>query len=66
MRLALLREGIEEWELLQMLADKIGRAATEQIVAPICQDLREFTRDPNRIDQVRETVIQRILQNETD
>ncbi|MCH2183475.1 MAG: DUF4091 domain-containing protein [Mariniblastus sp.] len=62
LRLKLLREGLEERALLQMLSEKIGRAAVQQLIAPVCTDIRTFSRNPNELDQVRQRVIERLLQ----
>ena len=61
LRLQLLREGLEERELLQMLARKIGRNEVEKIISPVCTDIRTFSRDPNQVDKVRKQVIQKLL-----
>ena len=61
MRLALLREGIEELELLRLLSESGGREEADKIVSTICRDIRDFTRDPNLIDKARNLVIQEIL-----
>jgi hypothetical protein len=60
-RLALLREGFEELELLQMLKDLGGESSADQITASICRGIRDFTRDPNAIDVAKEKIIQEIL-----
>ncbi len=60
-RLKLLREGLEERALLQMLAEKIGRPAVEKLLDPACRDIRNFSRDPNELDRVRKRVIEALL-----
>ena len=60
-RLALLREGLEELELLRLLDEIGGQAAADEIVASICRNIRDFTRDPNAIDTARDRVIEEIL-----
>ena len=62
LRLKLLREGLEERALFQMLSDKIGRAAVQELLSPVCTDIRTFSRDPNELDRVRQRVIERLLQ----
>jgi len=61
-RLALLREGLEELELLRVLAESGGEDAADEIVASICRTIRDFSRDPNAIDVARNKVIQKILE----
>ena len=52
LRFALLREGIEELELLdQLSASRGGRAEADAIVASICRGVKDFSRDPNEIDK---------------
>ena len=60
MRIALLREGLEELELLRVLADLGGKEAADEIVGAICRDTRHFSRDPKEIDRAREYVIEQI------
>lgn len=60
-RLKLLREGLEERALLQMLTEKIGRPAVETLIGPVCRDIRHFSRDPNELDRVRKRVIEALL-----
>ena len=52
-RLELLREGLEELELLDMLARRDGRAAADEIVDALCRSTSDFSRDPNEIDAAR-------------
>jgi len=61
LRLALLREGLEELELLGLLADLGGEAAADEIAASICRDVRDFSRDPHAIDFARMRVIEEIM-----
>ena len=61
MRLALLREGLEEIELLRLLGKSGGQEKADEIVSKLCRDIRDFTRDPNLIDQARNHVIREIL-----
>jgi len=61
LRLALLREGLEELELLGLLADLGGEAAADEIAASICRDVRDFSRDPHDIDEARMRVMEQIL-----
>lgn len=60
-RYELLREGFEELELINLLSNSGGSAEADQIVESICHGIRDFTRDPNAIDQAREKIIQEIL-----
>jgi hypothetical protein len=61
LRLALLREGLEELELLGLLAELGGEAVADEITASICRNVRDFSRDPQAIDFARIRVIEEIL-----
>ncbi len=61
MRLALLREGLEELELLRLLSERRGQAQADAIVETICRNIRDFTRDPNAIDAARALVVQELV-----
>ncbi len=58
LRLALLREGLEELELLQLLADAGQRSLADELAASLVRDVRDFTRDPVQIDRARERLLQ--------
>ncbi len=60
-RFELLREGFEELELLYLLKDSGGGSAADQIVDSICKGIRDFTRDPNAIDEAKEKIVQEIM-----
>jgi len=60
-RFELLREGFEELELIKLLTDSGGGTVADQIVESICKGIRDFTRDPNAIDEAKEKIIQEIL-----
>ena len=62
LRLALLREGLEELELLAMLSDLGGEDQADEIVASICTNVREFSRNPIEIDEARKQLISAILE----
>jgi len=53
LRLALLREGLEELELLRLLAESGQRGVADELAATLCRDIRDFTRDPDEIDAAR-------------
>ena len=61
LRLELLREGQEELELMQMLKNLGGEAEADKIVSSVCNGVRDFTRDPNAIDEARDKIIEEIL-----
>ena len=63
-RLALLREGMEELELLGVLRELGGDEVADEIVESICRDIRDFSRDPNAIDAARRRVIEEILKRQ--
>ena len=58
LRLALLREGCEELELLQVLADKGQRELADELAAELCRSVGDFTRDPVEIDAVRTRLLE--------
>jgi len=60
-RFELLREGFEELELLYLLKNSGGESAADQIVESICRGIRDFTRDPNAIDEAKEKIVQEIM-----
>lgn len=60
-RLELLREGLEELELMYMLEELGGGPEVDQIVGSICRGIRDFTRDPNTIDEAKEKIVKEIL-----
>jgi hypothetical protein len=62
LRLALLREGLEDLELLRLLADLGGEETADELAASICWDIRNFSRNPNEIDIVRESLIEEIVE----
>ena len=57
LRFALLREGLEELELLEQLASRGGRAEANEIVESICRGVKDFSRDPAEIDKARRRLI---------
>lgn len=63
-RLELLREGQEELELMQMLKDLGGEKIADEIVESVCRGVRDFTRDPNAIDDARGKIIKEILRRQ--
>ena len=60
LRLAMLREGLEELELIRLLAER-DPVAADRIVRTICRHVRDFSRDPNVIDDARAAVIRALL-----
>ena len=60
LRFALLREGLEELELLEQLSSLGGRDAADAIVASICRGVKDFSRDPNEIESARHRLIREI------
>jgi hypothetical protein len=63
-RFELLREGFEELELLNMLQELGGEEEADLITESICRGIRDFTRDPNAIDQAKDQLIQEILKRQ--
>ena len=52
-RLAQIRDGVEDYEWLQMAAAKAGRAAVDAESRRLIRTLTDFTRDPETIRAVR-------------
>ncbi|MCS5626753.1 MAG: DUF4091 domain-containing protein [Planctomycetes bacterium] len=61
LRFALLREGLEELELLEQLSALGGRAEADAIAASICNGVKDFSRDPNEIEAARHRLIRAIV-----
>ena len=57
LRLALLREGLEELELLHALADAGNRARADELAGSLVRDVRDLTRDPNAIGRAHEALL---------
>jgi len=57
LRLALLREGCEELELLGLLAASGQAELADELAASLCGTVRAFTRDPDTIDRAREKLL---------
>jgi len=53
LRLALLREGMEELELLRLLDERGQGALADELAAELVRDVRDITRDPVAIDAAR-------------
>ena len=62
LRFALLREGLEELELLELLASLGGREAADEIAASICRSVKDFSRDPEDIESARLRLIRKIAE----
>ena len=62
LRFALLREGLEELELLELLASLGGREAADEIAASICRGVKDFSRDPEDIESARLLLIRKIAE----
>lgn len=60
LRFALLREGLEELELLEQLSALGGRDEADAIAASICGGVKDFSRDPNELDAARHRLIRAI------
>ncbi len=59
------REGLEELELLRLLANLGGGDLADEIVGSICRDTRDFSRDPNEIDAARDRLIAKLAEIES-
>ena len=60
LRFALLREGLEELELLELLSALGGRDEADAIAASICGGVKDFSRDPNELEAARHRLIRAI------
>jgi len=60
-RFELLREGQEELELMLMLKESGGESAVDEIVESVCKGIRDFSRDPNAIDEAKEKIVKELL-----
>ena len=60
LRFALLREGLEELELLERLSALGGRDEADAIAASICGGVKDFSRDPNELEAARHRLIRAI------
>lgn len=60
-RFELLREGLEELELMLMLKESGGESEVDKIVGSVCRGIRDFSRDPNSIDEAKEKIVEEIL-----
>jgi len=52
-RLAQVRDGIEDYEWLQMLEHRAGRAAADAMTGELIRSMTDFTRDPAALRRVR-------------
>ena len=60
-RLANIRDGLEDYEYLWLLAKKLGSVeAARQACSPVTQGLTEFTRDPAVVEKARAAVVKAI------
>ncbi|MCP3918056.1 MAG: DUF4091 domain-containing protein [bacterium] len=57
LRLALLREGLEELELLRVLAESGRGELADELAASLCRDVHDFARDPVEIDAARDRLL---------
>jgi hypothetical protein len=60
-RLDNIRDGIEDYEYLWLLAEKLGSVeASRAACVPVCTDLRIFTHDPTVVLAQRQAIAERI------
>ena len=52
-RLANIRDGVEDYEVLKLAEAKAGRERVDAVVRPLCPALTDFTRDAERIRTMR-------------
>jgi hypothetical protein len=59
-RLANIRDGIEDYEYLWKLAEREGLDKAREACAPVTTSLTEFTRDAKEVSRQRERIARRI------
>ena len=59
-RLEAVRDGVEDFDYLALLADREGRPAAEAFVAQLVTSLTEFSRDPAALTRVRQAIAERL------
>lgn len=52
-RLANVRDGVEDYEWLQLAEAKAGRAAVDRVLAEVARTVKDFTRDPSVVRRAR-------------
>ena len=55
-RLANVRDGVEDWEWLQMAADKVGYGRVDVLSRELVRDLTKFETSPEKIRTIRSRV----------
>ena len=55
-RLALVRDGVEDYEWLQLAAAKAGKEATDAEIRTLVTSMTEYTRDPAKLRAVRRRI----------
>jgi hypothetical protein len=61
-RLKNIREGMEDYEYLRLLADRSGQAAADQYVAKVARSWFDWESDPDRLLEVRRQIAQALTQ----
>ena len=60
MRLRAIRDGLEDYDLLAMLAEKRGREAAEAHCRRLIRSMTDFDRDPEAAARVRRNLLQEL------
>ncbi len=60
LRLVNLRDGLEDWALIEMLAPRSDHAARQKITAPVTTDLAHYTTQPQTLLKARGKVIEQL------
>jgi hypothetical protein len=55
-RLAQLRDGAQDWEWLELAAEKCGREAVDAVSRRLIRSLTDFTRDPAELMRARREI----------
>ncbi len=62
MRLKWIREGVEDFEYGQLLREEGKESQLKQLITPAAKDWRSWSKDPQEIESVRETLAKALMQ----
>ena len=62
-RLKVVRDGMEDYELLKLVEAKEGRAAADRVCRKVIRDFFDWESDPKKIEAAREELLE-ILEEE--
>lgn len=64
LRLEIMRDGIEDFEILKLAEEKLGRDAVIELVKEVTPSLTEHTKDPEVFESVREKIAHALINAE--